>query len=129
MSFIELGGVTRHYRIGDIEVRALDGVDLTIEAGEFVAIMGQSGSGKSTLMNVLGCLDNPTGGRFIIQGQDASTLDPDKLAALRREHFGFIFQPGSDLVAPFNTAIATMKQDGYLDYLNTKWFFLYDPNR
>ena len=92
MSFIELSGVTRHYRIGDIEVRALDGVDLTIEAGEFVAIMGQSGSGKSTLMNVLGCLDNPTGGRFIIQGQDASTLGPDKLAALRREHFGFIFQ-------------------------------------
>jgi macrolide transport system ATP-binding/permease protein len=92
MSLIELRGVTRHYLIGDIEVRALDGVDLMIEAGEFVAIVGQSGSGKSTLMNVLGCLDNPTGGRFIIQGQDASTLGPDKLAALRREHFGFIFQ-------------------------------------
>lgn len=92
MALIELQGVQRHYTIGDIEVRALDGVNLAIEAGEFVAIMGQSGSGKSTLMNVLGCLDNPTGGRFIIQGQDASTLGPDELAALRREHFGFIFQ-------------------------------------
>ncbi|WP_374657361.1 ABC transporter permease [Inhella sp.] len=92
MALIELRGIARHYRIGDIEVRALDGVDLAIEAGEFVAIMGQSGSGKSTLMNVLGCLDNPTDGQFVIQGQDASTLGPDELAALRREHFGFIFQ-------------------------------------
>ncbi|MFO0124467.1 MAG: ABC transporter ATP-binding protein, partial [Inhella sp.] len=89
---IELRGIARHYRIGSIEVRALDGVDLAIEAGEFVAIMGQSGSGKSTMMNVLGCLDSPTEGQFLIDGQDAAHLGPDELAALRRERFGFIFQ-------------------------------------
>lgn len=92
MALIELKDVARHYRLGEIDVPALDGVSLAIEAGEFVAIMGQSGSGKSTLMNVLGCLDNPTQGRFVIDGKDASTLGPDELAALRRERFGFIFQ-------------------------------------
>ncbi len=92
MALIELREVTRRYTLGDIEVRALDGVSLAIEAGEFVAIMGQSGSGKSTLMNVLGCLDNPTRGSFHIDGQDASALGADELAALRRERFGFIFQ-------------------------------------
>jgi len=92
MALIELKGVARHYRLGEIDVPALDGVSLAIEAGEFVAIMGQSGSGKSTLMNVLGCLDNPTQGRFFIDGRDAGTLGPDQLAALRRERFGFIFQ-------------------------------------
>ncbi|MDR7332315.1 ABC transporter permease [Roseateles asaccharophilus] len=92
MSLIELKDVARHYQLGDIDVPALDGVSLAIEAGEFVAIMGQSGSGKSTLMNVLGCLDNPTRGQFLIGGTDASTLGPDQLAALRRERFGFIFQ-------------------------------------
>ena len=92
MALIELKDVARHYRLGEIDVPALDGVSLAIEAGEFVAIMGQSGSGKSTLMNVLGCLDNPTRGRFLIGGQDAGTLGPDELAALRRERFGFIFQ-------------------------------------
>jgi macrolide transport system ATP-binding/permease protein len=92
MALIELKDVARHYQLGEIDVPALDGVSLSIEAGEFVAIMGQSGSGKSTLMNVLGCLDNPTSGSFVIDGQDASTLGPDQLAALRRERFGFIFQ-------------------------------------
>jgi macrolide transport system ATP-binding/permease protein len=92
MALIELHGVSRRYALGEIEVRALDGITLAIEAGEFVAIMGQSGSGKSTLMNVLGCLDNPTEGRFLIDGQDAGQLGPDELAALRRERFGFIFQ-------------------------------------
>ena len=92
MALIELHGVERCYQLGDSEVRALDGVSLGIEAGEYVAIMGQSGSGKSTLMNVLGCLDNPTAGRFLIDGRDVSTLGPDELAALRRERFGFIFQ-------------------------------------
>jgi macrolide transport system ATP-binding/permease protein len=92
MPLIELQNVARHYQLGEIDVPALDGVSLAIEAGEFVAIMGQSGSGKSTLMNVLGCLDNPTHGHFLIGGQDASTLGPDELAALRRERFGFIFQ-------------------------------------
>jgi macrolide transport system ATP-binding/permease protein len=92
VALIELHGVERCYQLGDSEVRALDGVSLGIEAGEYVAIMGQSGSGKSTLMNVLGCLDNPTAGRFLIDGRDVSTLGPDELAALRRERFGFIFQ-------------------------------------
>lgn len=92
MPLIQLKDVARHYQLGEIDVPALDGVSLDIEAGEFVAIMGQSGSGKSTLMNVLGCLDNPTSGSFVIDGRDASTLGPDQLAALRRERFGFIFQ-------------------------------------
>jgi macrolide transport system ATP-binding/permease protein len=92
VALIELHGVERCYQLGESEVRALDGVSLAIEAGEYVAIMGQSGSGKSTLMNVLGCLDNPTAGRFLIDGRDVSTLGPDELAALRRERFGFIFQ-------------------------------------
>ena len=85
MALIELKDVARHYQLGEIDVPALDGVSLSIEAGEFVAIMGQSGSGKSTLMNVLGCLDNPTRGRFVIDGKDAGTLGADQLAALRRE--------------------------------------------
>jgi len=92
MPLIELKNVARHYRLGEIDVPALDGVSLAIEAGEFVAVMGQSGSGKSTLMNVLGCLDNPTHGQFLIGGRDAGALGPDELAALRRERFGFIFQ-------------------------------------
>ena len=92
MALIELREVSRHYRLGDTAVAALAGVSLTIEAGEYVAIVGQSGSGKSTLMNVLGCLDKPTSGHYRIAGRDTSALDPDELAALRREHFGFIFQ-------------------------------------
>ncbi|MDY0745313.1 ATP-binding cassette domain-containing protein [Paucibacter sp. R3-3] len=92
MALIELKNVERHYRLGDNDVAALAGVSLTIEAGEYVAIVGQSGSGKSTLMNVLGCLDKPTTGSYTIAGRDTAALEPDELAALRREHFGFIFQ-------------------------------------
>lgn len=91
-ALIEVRELVRRYQLGGQEVRALDGVSLTIEAGEFVAIMGQSGSGKSTLMNVLGCLDNPSSGQFVIDGQDVSAFGPDELAQLRRERFGFIFQ-------------------------------------
>src|SRR5512143_2305708 len=76
----------------EVEVRALDGVDLTVEEGEFVAIMGQSGSGKSTLMNIIGCLDRPTSGSYKVLGKEAANLEPDELAALRRETFGFVFQ-------------------------------------
>jgi macrolide transport system ATP-binding/permease protein len=89
---IELRDVQRYYGAGDTEVRALDGVSLTIQPGEFVAIVGQSGSGKSTLMNILGCLDRPTAGTYTIRGQNIAGLDPDELAALRRQTFGFIFQ-------------------------------------
>lgn len=89
---LELKGIERHYQSGDTVVRALDGVSLTIHHGEFVAIMGQSGSGKSTLMNIIGCLDNPTAGSYTVLGREASKLDGDELAALRRDTFGFIFQ-------------------------------------
>ncbi|HEY8337708.1 MAG TPA: MacB family efflux pump subunit [Tardiphaga sp.] len=89
---IALRKLRREFPSGEGAVVALNDVDLTIEAGEMVAIMGASGSGKSTLMNILGCLDRPTSGSYLIAGQEAATLDPDELAALRREHFGFIFQ-------------------------------------
>ena len=89
---IQLENVCRYYGAGDTEVRALDGVSLTVNQGEFVAIVGQSGSGKSTLMNILGCLDRPTDGTYAVRGESISRLDADELAALRRETFGFIFQ-------------------------------------
>ena len=89
---IELAGVSRRYPNGDSEVRALDGITLTIQQGEFVALLGPSGCGKSTLMNVLGCLDRPSDGVYRVNGQDVSTLDADTLASLRRDTFGFVFQ-------------------------------------
>ncbi|WP_022696439.1 MacB family efflux pump subunit [Euryhalocaulis caribicus] len=89
---IEITDVSRVYNAGENEVRALDGVSLTIREGEFVAIMGQSGSGKSTLMNLLGCLDRPTAGQYRVRGLDVSDMDADELAALRRDTFGFVFQ-------------------------------------
>src|SRR5690606_167970 len=89
---IELQGVTRVFRNGDVETPVLHGIDLTIRAGEFVAIVGASGSGKSTLMNILGCLDRPSGGTYRFMGGDVSSLDRDELARLRREAFGFVFQ-------------------------------------
>ncbi len=89
---IRLEKVCRVYGCGETEVRALDDVCLSISAGEFVAIVGQSGSGKSTLMNILGCLDRPTSGTYFVRGRDVSIFDPDRLAALRRDTFGFVFQ-------------------------------------
>ncbi|HRF07847.1 MAG TPA: MacB family efflux pump subunit [Xanthobacteraceae bacterium] len=89
---IEITNVTKHYQQGATTVRALDGVSLTIEAGEFVAIMGQSGSGKSTLMNIIGCLDRPSSGEYRVTGIDVATLSADELAALRCRTFGFVFQ-------------------------------------
>ena len=89
---LELKNIKRHYESGDTVVKALDGVTLTIGQGEFVAVMGQSGSGKSTLMNILGCLDSPTSGEYIIRGEQAASLEPDELANLRRKTFGFVFQ-------------------------------------
>jgi macrolide transport system ATP-binding/permease protein len=89
---LELSDIEKHYKNGDTTVRALDCVSLKIRRGEFVAIMGQSGSGKSTLMNILGCLDRPTAGSYKVLGREAANLEPDELASLRRETFGFIFQ-------------------------------------
>ncbi|MGF1466770.1 MAG: ABC transporter ATP-binding protein [Sandaracinaceae bacterium] len=89
---IELAGVERVYGAGEAEVRALDGVDLIIEPGELVAIMGASGSGKSTVMNVIGCLDTPTAGSYRFRGIPVETLDGDRRALLRRRYLGFIFQ-------------------------------------
>lgn len=80
------------YGMGDIQVVALDSVDVRIDAGEFVSIMGQSGSGKSTLMNILGCLDRPTGGEYWLNGDDVSRLDKVQLAAIRNQRLGFVFQ-------------------------------------
>ncbi|RCS23756.1 MacB family efflux pump subunit [Phyllobacterium salinisoli] len=89
---IRLENVHKTYFNGDLAVEVLHGLSLDIEAGEFVAIMGASGSGKSTLMNILGCLDSATGGRYLLDGEDISDLDADELAALRRRTFGFVFQ-------------------------------------
>jgi putative ABC transport system ATP-binding protein len=89
---IKLEGVSRHYRSGTEVVPALDSVDLEIDRGEFLAIMGASGSGKSTLMNVLGLLDRPTAGRYLFEGRDVSRLDDDTRTRLRGRVFGFVFQ-------------------------------------
>ncbi len=89
---IELRGVTKTYFNGDLATQVLHGVDLKIYAGEFVAIMGASGSGKSTMMNILGCLDRPTTGKYLFKGRDVSDFDRDELSDLRRESFGFVFQ-------------------------------------
>ena len=89
---IETQGLTKIYGMGEITVRALDGVDIRIKRGEFVAVMGPSGSGKSTLMNILGCLDRPSAGSYLLDGEDVSHLDKMQLAAIRSRQIGFIFQ-------------------------------------
>ncbi|HEX3478884.1 MAG TPA: ABC transporter ATP-binding protein [Kofleriaceae bacterium] len=92
MPIIELTDVTRRYQMGDVTVHALGGVSLDVDAGDFVAIMGASGSGKSTLMNIIGCLDRPTSGRYFLAGREVSRLDPDQLAEIRNHFIGFVFQ-------------------------------------
>ncbi|BBE33398.1 MacB family efflux pump subunit [Sphingosinicella microcystinivorans] len=108
---IETKGLRREFPAGEGTVAVLKDVDLTIHAGEMVAIVGASGSGKSTLMNILGCLDRPTSGSYRVQGRDTGALAPDELAALRREHFGFIFQRYhllSDLSAVGNVEVPSI---------------------
>ncbi len=95
---IQLEAVQKTYHTGEVDVRAVRGVSLTIEAGEFVAIMGASGSGKSTLMNIIGCLDRATAGRFLLDNVDVSGLNRDELADIRNQKIGFIFQ-GFNLLA------------------------------
>ena len=92
MSVIELQDVTRIYKIGEVETHALRGVDLTIEKGEFTAIVGPSGSGKTTMLQLMGCLDRPTSGRVLINGEDISKLNANRRADLRKGTIGFVFQ-------------------------------------
>ncbi len=101
---IETRDLTRHYPSGEGVVAALEGLDLEIQPGEFVAAMGPSGSGKSTFLNLIGCLDQPTRGRYRLAGEDVASLAPDRVAALRGEQIGFVFQsfnllPRSDALA------------------------------
>ncbi|PLX32049.1 MAG: macrolide ABC transporter ATP-binding protein [Clostridiales bacterium] len=89
---IRIENLSKVYSMGDIEVNALMDINLRIEKGEFVSVMGPSGSGKSTLMNILGCLDKPTRGKFFLDGEDVSGLDDDALAGIRNKKIGFVFQ-------------------------------------
>jgi putative ABC transport system ATP-binding protein len=89
---IEITGLTKVYGSGEIAVHALKSVDLAVKEGEFIAIMGPSGSGKSTLMNIMGCLDRPTGGSYVLDGEDVSRLSKNRLASVRNRKIGFVFQ-------------------------------------
>jgi putative ABC transport system ATP-binding protein len=91
-ALIKVRGLTKYYQMGTEEIHALDGVDLDVERNEYMAIMGPSGSGKSTLMNLIGCLDTPTGGQYWLNGREVSQLDDDELAFVRNHEIGFVFQ-------------------------------------
>lgn len=89
---IRLQGITKHYEMGGETIKALDGIDLTIERNEYIAFIGSSGSGKSTMMNILGCLDTPTSGSYILNGRDVASMSEADLARTRNQEIGFIFQ-------------------------------------
>ena len=91
-SLIQCDGIWKQYRVGDVEVNALKDLSITIEPGEFVAVMGASGSGKSTLLNILGCLDRPSQGQYRLNGLDVGSLGSDQLADVRNQEIGFVFQ-------------------------------------
>ena len=91
-AMISIRGIHKYFQVGDVEVRALRGIDLEIEQGSYVAIMGPSGSGKSTMLNLLGCLDRPTKGEYFLGGDDVARMDDDTLSGVRGKRLGFIFQ-------------------------------------
>jgi putative ABC transport system ATP-binding protein len=91
-TIIHLQGITKDYRLGEVKVSVLKQIDLSIQEGEYVAIMGVSGSGKSTLMNIIGCLDRPTKGRYFLEGRNLTSMDDDELAYIRNQRIGFVFQ-------------------------------------
>jgi putative ABC transport system ATP-binding protein len=91
-ALIRLEGITKHYRMGDETIAALAGIDLRIARNDYVAFIGSSGSGKSTMMNILGCLDTPTSGRYVLNGRDVAGMSESELARIRNEEIGFIFQ-------------------------------------
>jgi putative ABC transport system ATP-binding protein len=92
LSVIRAERIVKNYRLGEVDVEVLKGVDLEVRAGEYIALMGPSGSGKSTLMNILGCLDVPSGGKYFIEDREVSTLSEDELADVRGRRIGFVFQ-------------------------------------
>ncbi|MEE3716788.1 ABC transporter ATP-binding protein [Tumidithrix elongata RA019] len=91
-TMISIEGLTKTYHLGELDVPVLKEIDLSIQEGEYVAIMGTSGSGKSTLMNIIGCLDRPTSGLYTLDGRDLTTMDDDELADIRNQYIGFVFQ-------------------------------------
>ncbi|MFT6177025.1 MAG: putative ABC transport system ATP-binding protein, partial [Bacteroidia bacterium] len=92
MALIDLKDIYKIYQMGSTQINALDGLDCTIDKGEYVALMGPSGSGKSTLMNVIGCLDSPSSGTYLLNGTNVSTMTDDDLATVRNVEIGFVFQ-------------------------------------
>ena len=104
---VRVESITKIYSLGDVKVEALREVSFSVEAGEFLSIMGASGSGKSTMMNILGCLDTPTGGQYFLEGHNVSSLSGDELADIRKHKIGFVFQ-GFNLL-PRMTALENVK--------------------
>jgi putative ABC transport system ATP-binding protein len=108
VAVIKLEAISKHYVMGQHVIKAVDGIDLTIERNEYVVFIGSSGSGKSTVMNIIGCLDTPTAGRYLLSGRDVSGLDESELADVRNQEIGFIFQ--SFNLLPRMTALGNVMQ-------------------
>ncbi|MCX5885465.1 MAG: ABC transporter ATP-binding protein [Proteobacteria bacterium] len=118
MKLIEVHGISKVYQLGDIAVNALAGISLDIERSEFIAIMGPSGSGKSTFMNIIGCLDKPTQGQYLLEGTDIALMDRDELADIRNKKIGFVFQ-GFNLL-PRTSALENVELPMLYDGISVK---------